>query len=81
MPIVVRLDRVMADRKINLSNLSEKTGISTTNLSRMKMGHIRATRFNTLERLCFVLDCQPGDLMEYVYSEDDEFNDGPEDEG
>ena len=63
--IILRLDRVMADRKISLKDLSEQIGISNVNLSKMKTGKISAIRFSTLESLCDVLDCQPGDILEY----------------
>ena len=62
--IVLRLDRVMADRKMSLKELSEKVGVSNVNLSKMKTGKISAIRFSTLEAICEVLDCQPGDIME-----------------
>jgi len=63
--IVLRLDRVMADRKISLKDLSEKVGVSNVNLSKMKTGKISAIRFSTLEAVCEALGCQPGDLLEY----------------
>ena len=63
--IIVRLDRVMADRKIGLNELSEKVGISNVNLSKLKNGHISAIRFSTLIAICEVMHCQPGDLLEY----------------
>lgn len=69
MPIVVRLDRVMADRKILLKDLADEVGISNVNLSKLKTGKTVAIRFSTLEAICRALDCQPGDLLEY---EDDE---------
>lgn len=65
--IVVKLDREMADRKITLKELSEKTGISEVNLSRLKNGHVKAIRFSTLNALCEVLKCQPRDLLEFYY--------------
>ena len=64
--IIVRLDRVMADRKIGLNELSEQIGISNVNLSKLKNGHISAIRFSTLIAICEALHCQPGDLLEYV---------------
>ena len=64
--IILRLDRVMADRKITLKDLSEKVGVSNVNLSKMKTGKISAIRFSTLEAICEALDCQPGDILEYV---------------
>ena len=63
--IVLRLDRVMADRKISLKDLSEMVGVSNINLSMMKTGKISAIRFSTLEAICEALDCQPGDILEY----------------
>lgn len=63
--IVLRLDRVMADRKMSLNELSEKVGVSNVNLSKMKTGKISAIRFSTLEAICEALDCQPGDILEY----------------
>lgn len=63
--IVLRLDRVMADRKISLNELAEKVGITNVNLSKMKTGKISAIRFSTLESICEVLNCQPGDILEY----------------
>lgn len=63
--IVVRLDRVMADRKIGLNELSEKVGVANVNLSKLKNGHVSAVRFSTLTALCKALECQPGDLFEY----------------
>lgn len=60
MPIILRLDRVMADRKISLNELAERVGISNVNLSNIKTGKIRAIRFSTLEAICEVLECQPG---------------------
>ncbi len=66
MSIILRLDRVMADRKITLNELSEKVGISNVNMSNIKTGKISAIRFSTLEKICEVLSCQPGDVLEYV---------------
>ena len=65
MPIILRLDRVMADRKISLNELSEKVGVANVNLSKLKNGRVSAIRFSTLEAICDVLDCQPGDILEY----------------
>lgn len=67
--IIVRLDRVMADRKIGLNELSEKVDISNVNLSKLKNGHVSAVRFSTLTALCDALHCQPGDLLEYSDTE------------
>lgn len=70
MTIILRLDRVMADRKMKLNELAEKVGISNVNLSNIKTGKIAAIRFSTLNGICKALDCQPGDILEYI--EDDE---------
>ena len=64
--IIVRLDRVMADRKIGLNELSGQVGISNVNLSKLKNGHVSAIRFSTLIAICEALHCQPGDLLEYA---------------
>ena len=64
--IVLRLDRVMADRKMSLNELSEKVGVANVNLSKMKNGRISAIRFSTLAAICEALHCQPGDILEYV---------------
>ena len=69
MPIILRLDRMMADRKISLNELSEKVGVANVNLSKMKNGKISAIRFSTLEAICEVLNCQPGDILEYKKDE------------
>jgi len=65
MAIIVNLDVQMAKRKMSLTELSEKVGITLANLSILKQNHARAIRFSTLEGLCRVLECQPGDLLEY----------------
>ena len=69
MPIILRLDRVMADRKMSLNELSEKVGVANVNLSKLKNGHVSAIRFSTLEAICDVLNCQPGDILEFVREE------------
>ncbi|GAA0358402.1 helix-turn-helix transcriptional regulator [Alkalibacterium iburiense] len=69
MPIIVRLDRVMADRKILLKDLADEVGITNVNLSKLKTGKAVAIRFSTLEALCEALNCQPGDLLEYETDE------------
>jgi putative transcriptional regulator len=69
MAIILRLDRVMADRKISLNELSEKVGVANVNLSKLKNGRVSAIRFSTLEAICDVLDCQPGDLLEFQRDE------------
>ena len=65
MAIILRLDRVMADRKISLNELAERVGISNVNLSNLKPGKVRAIRFSTLNAICRELDCQPGDILEF----------------
>ena len=65
MAIILRLDRVLADRKMSLNTLSEKVGVSKVNLSKIKTGKISAIRFSTLNAICAALDCQPGDILEY----------------
>ena len=63
--IILRLDRVMADRKMSLNELSEKVGVANVNLSKLKNGHISAIRFSTLIAICEALHSQPGDILEY----------------
>ncbi len=65
MPIVVNLDVMMAKRKMSSGELAEKIGITQANLSILKTGKAKAVRFSTLEEICKVLDCQPGDILEY----------------
>ena len=65
MAIILRLDRVMADRKMSLNELAEKVGISNVNMSKIKTGKVCAIRFSTLAAICEVLNCQPGDILEY----------------
>ena len=65
MAIILRLDRIMADRKISLTELSERVGISMANLSNLKTGKVRAIRFSTLDAICRELHCQSGDILEY----------------
>ena len=69
--IVLRLDRVLADRKMRSKELAEKIGLTEVNLSRIKTGKISAVRFSTLNAICYALDCQPGDILEYVPDEGD----------
>lgn len=69
MAIILRLDRVMADRKISLNELSAKVGISNVDLSNLKTGKVKAIRFSTLDAICKVLECQPGDILEYKEDE------------
>ncbi|HBI55462.1 MAG: helix-turn-helix transcriptional regulator [Eubacteriales bacterium] len=65
MPIITRLDRMLAHRKMPLKELADKVDISVVNLSNLKTGKVRAIRFSTLEAICKALDCQPGDILEY----------------
>ena len=71
MPIVVNLDVMLARRKMRLNELADKVGITAQNLSVLKTGRAKAIRFTTLEKLCEVLDCQPGDLFAFDNSETD----------
>ncbi|HYK46429.1 MAG TPA: helix-turn-helix transcriptional regulator [Parafilimonas sp.] len=66
MPIIVNLDVMMAKRKMSLNQLSEKVDLTLANLSILKTGKAKAIRFSTLEAICKALDCQPGDLLEFV---------------
>ena len=66
MPIIVNLDVMMAKRKMSLNELSEKVDITLANLSILKTGKEKAVRFSTLEAICKALDCQPGDILEFV---------------
>lgn len=70
MPIVVNLDVMMAKRKMSLNELSEKVGLTLSNLSILKTGKAKAIRFSTLEAICKVLDCQPADILEYKEDEE-----------
>ena len=69
MAIVLRLDRMMADRKVSLGELAEKVGIAG-NLSKLKNGKVSGVRFKTLNAICKELDCQPGDILEFVDDEE-----------
>ncbi|PZD79277.1 helix-turn-helix transcriptional regulator [Mesonia sp. K7] len=69
MGIIVNLDVVMAKQKMSLNDLSEKVGITLSNLSILKTGKAKAIRFSTLEGICKALDCQPGDIFEFVEDE------------
>jgi putative transcriptional regulator len=71
MAIIVNLDVMMAKRKISLNDLSERVGITPANLSILKTGKAKAIRFSTLETICKELDCQPGDILEWVNEEED----------
>jgi len=66
MPIVVNLDVMMAKRKMSLNELSKQVGVTLSNLSILKTGKAKAIRFSTLAAICKALDCQPGDILEYV---------------
>lgn len=66
MPIIVNLDVMMAKRKMSLNELSEKVDLTLSNLSILKTGKAKAIRFTTLEAICNVLDCQPGNILEYA---------------
>ncbi len=66
MPITINLDMMLVKRKMQLKELSEIVGVSVVNLSILKQGKVRAIRFSTLEAICEALDCQPGDIIEYV---------------
>lgn len=76
MAIVTRLDRVLADRKMQLNELAERTGISNVNLSLLKTGKVKAVRFSTLSAVCRELGCQPGDLLEYTPGGDEADDEG-----
>lgn len=66
MAIIVRLDRVMVDRKMSLNELAERIEMTNVNLSNLKTGKMKGIRFETMEAICRVLKCQPGDLFEYI---------------
>jgi putative transcriptional regulator len=66
MPIVVNLDVMLARRKMSLTELSERVGVTIANMSILKSGKAKAIRFSTLEEICKILDCQPGDILEYM---------------
>ncbi|MBQ8171638.1 MAG: helix-turn-helix transcriptional regulator [Oscillospiraceae bacterium] len=69
MPIIINLDVMMAKRKISSNELADRVGITPANLSVLKTGKAKAVRFSTLEKICEVLDCQPGDILEYDKTE------------
>lgn len=69
--IIIRLDRMLADRKMQLSKLAELVDVSVVNLSNLKTGKVKAVRFSTLNAICKALDCQPGDILEYVEEEEE----------
>lgn len=70
MAIILRLDRMMADRKISLNELAAKVGIANGNLSKIKTGKVSAIRFSTLNAICDTLNCQPGDILEFIKDDD-----------
>ena len=76
MAIILRLDRVMADRKMSLNELSERVGVANVNLSKLKTGKVSAIRFSTLNAICRVLKCQPGDILEYAEDDEDDIFSG-----
>jgi len=69
MAIIVRLDRILADRKMKLGELADEVGISIVNLSNLKTGKVRGVRFETLDGICKALNCQPGDILEHIDDE------------
>ncbi len=69
MPIVLHLNEVMAERGISLNELSERVGITNVNMSRIKTGKVKAVRFSTLDAICDVLECEPGDIIKRVPDE------------
>ena len=71
MPIIVNLDVILAKRKIRSNELARAVGITEANISLLRSGKVRAVRFSTLEAICQYLNCQPGDLLEYMPSDDD----------
>ncbi|GJM79608.1 helix-turn-helix transcriptional regulator [Paenibacillus timonensis] len=70
MPVIINIDVMLAKRKMSVTELSEKVGITMANLSILKNGKAKAIRFSTLEAICKALDCQPGDIMEYRNDEE-----------
>lgn len=70
MAIVINVDVMLAKRKMSLSTLAEKIGMSLTNLSLLKTGKVKGFRFNTLNAICKALDCRPGDLLDYIPDEE-----------
>ena len=72
MAIIINVDVMLARRKMSVTKLAEEVGISLTNLSLLKTGKVKGIRFATLNRICAVLDCQPGDILEYRPGEEDE---------
>ncbi len=76
MGVIVNLDVMLAKRKMRSNVLAERIGLSENNLSRIRTGKIKAIRFSTLGALCRELDCKPGDLLDYLYEESDEWDGG-----
>lgn len=74
MAIIIRLDKMMADRKMSLNELAERVGMTNVNLSNLKTGKMKGIRFETMNAICEVLQCQPGDLFEYVSQPSDIFD-------
>lgn len=74
MGIVVNLDIMLAKRKMSVTELSDRVGITMSNISNLKTGKAKAIRFSTLDSICKVLDCQPGDLLEYKSENENGFN-------
>ena len=72
MPIIVNLDVMMAKRKMSLNELAAKVDLTLANLSILKNNHAKAVRFSTLEAICKALDCQPGDILEFIPGEEKE---------
>lgn len=72
MSIIINLDVMLAKRKMTVTELSDRVGITMANLSILKNGKAKAVRFSTLESICKALDCQPGDILEYKKDEDEE---------
>jgi putative transcriptional regulator len=72
MPIIVKVDEMLHERRMTLTELSERIGITLANLSILKTGKARAVRFSTLEAICEALQCQPGDLLEFSPTQDKE---------
>lgn len=78
MAIITRLDRVLADRKMQLSELAQRVDVSIVNLSNLKTGKVKAIRFSTLNAICRELGCQPGDILEYTPGDDSIYEDDQE---
>lgn len=72
MAIIIRLDRVMADRKMSLNDLAKQAEMTNVNLSNLKTGKMKGVRFETMNKLCQILNCQPGDLFEFIEDDSEE---------